>query len=387
MLDSWKDSPTRAAIEEYVRAVTGDGPGFVPGGERIATFDNDGTLWSEKPIPIQLDFSLHRMAEMAESYASLRDEQPWKAAYEKDMAWLGNAMVKHYQGDDGDLGLLIGAIPRTIADLNVDAYHREVSDFFETAERWFRRRGGAQGSGTTGHAVLFTTCSVNYSDPVVARSAVAVLEHAGVKVEIVYERCCGMPFTDTGDLDAARRNAARNVADLSPKVEAGAVILVPGPSCSLMLKEEYPRLLGTPEAKRVAAATRDLMEHVHQLAREKKLPRDFQHRLGRVAYHAPCHLRAQNIGFRSRDLLGLVADEVVLVDACSGVDGTWGMQARFHDASLKVADKMLRAIRAAEPDHVATDCPLSALRIEEGLGRKAVHPIVLLRHAYGIPAE
>jgi phosphoserine phosphatase len=134
VLDSWKDSPTRAAIEEYVRAVTGDGPGFVPGGERIATFDNDGTLWSEKPIPIQLDFSLHRMAEMAESDASLRDEQPWKAAYEKDMAWLGNAMVKHYQGDDGDLGLLIGAIPRTIADLNVDAYHREVSDFFETAE-------------------------------------------------------------------------------------------------------------------------------------------------------------------------------------------------------------------------------------------------------------
>jgi Fe-S oxidoreductase len=258
---------------------------------------------------------------------------------------------------------------------------------FETVERWFRRRGGARGSGASGQAVLFTTCSVNYSDPLVGRSAVAVLEHAGVRVELAYERCCGMPFTDTGDLDSARRHAARNVADLLPRVEAGAVILVPGPSCSLMLKDEYPRLLGTPAAKQVASATRDLMEYVYALAREKKLPRDFQHRLGKVAYHAPCHLRAQNIGFRSRDLLGLVADEVVLVDACSGVDGTWGMQARFHDESLEVADKMLRAIRAAEPEHVATDCPLSALRIEEGLGRKAVHPIVLLRHAYGIPAE
>jgi hypothetical protein len=77
---------------------------------------------------------------MAESYASLRDEQPWKAAYEKDMAWLGNAMVKHYQGDDGDLGLLMGAIPRTIADLSVEEYHREVSDFFETAEHPTLRR-------------------------------------------------------------------------------------------------------------------------------------------------------------------------------------------------------------------------------------------------------
>jgi len=259
--------------------------------------------------------------------------------------------------------------------------------YFETVERWFRRRGGARGSGENGSATLFTTCSVNYSDPVTARSALAVLEHAGVRVDVCYPRCCGMPFTDTGDLDAARRHAERNVADLLPRVEAGAVILVPGPSCSLMLKEEYPRLLCTPEASRVAAATRDLMEHVYDLAREKRLPREFSRRLGKVAYHAPCHLRAQKIGLRSRDLLRLVADEVVLVDACSGVDGTWGMQARFHEESLKVADRMLCTIRAAAPDQIATDCPLSALRIEEVLGRRAVHPIVLLRHAYGIPAE
>jgi glycerol-3-phosphate dehydrogenase subunit C len=77
---------------------------------------------------------------------------------------------------------------------------------------------------------------------------------------------------------------------------------------------------------------------------------------------------------------------VTLIDACSGVDGTWGMQARFHDASLGVAAAMLRRIGEAEPDHIATDCPLSALRIEEALGRKAVHPVVLLRHAYGIGA-
>jgi phosphoglycolate phosphatase-like HAD superfamily hydrolase len=133
MLDSWNDTPTRAAIEDYVRTVT-DGPGFVPEVERIATFDNDGTLWSEKPIPIQLDFTLHRMAAMAKSDPSLRDQQPWKAAYENDMKWLGDAMVKHYHGDDGDARLLLGAVPKTIADLSVEEYHQEVTDFFETAE-------------------------------------------------------------------------------------------------------------------------------------------------------------------------------------------------------------------------------------------------------------
>jgi Fe-S oxidoreductase len=255
---------------------------------------------------------------------------------------------------------------------------------FETVERWFRKRRPAA-DGNAGRAVLFTTCSVNYSDPLTGRAAVEVLEHSGVRVELCYERCCGMPYTDTGDLAAARENAERNVADLLPHVEAGAAVVVPGPSCSLMLKHEYPKLLGSDAARRVSAATRDLMEHLYELARAKKLARDFKNPLGRVAYHAPCHLRAQNVGFRARDLLQLAGAEVTVIDACSGVDGTWGMQARFHEASLKVAATLLRRLEEERPDHVATDCPLSALRIEEGSGRKPVHPIVLLRHAYGLP--
>jgi Fe-S oxidoreductase len=252
----------------------------------------------------------------------------------------------------------------------------------ETVGRWFRRRG-PRSDGENGRAVFFSTCSVQYSDPVVGRAAVEVFERSGVRVDVHYERCCGMPHTDTGDLDRVRRHAERNVAELLPFVEAGAVVVVPGPSCSLLMKTEYPRLLGSDAARKVAEATRDLIEHVYDLARAKKLDREFAQPLGKVAYHAPCHLRAQNIGFRARDLLKLAGAEVTLVDACSGVDGTWGMQARFHDESMKVARRMLDRIAEAEPDHISTDCPLSALRIEEGLGRKALHPIVLLRMAYG----
>jgi Fe-S oxidoreductase len=266
-------------------------------------------------------------------------------------------------------------------DWVMPSYHGETVDRWNEKRRPSATRPGA--SGENGHAVMFTTCSVNYNDPQTGRAAIEVLERSDVRVEIAYQRCCGMPFTDTGDLDRARKNAERNIADLLPYVNAGALVIAPGPSCSLMLKTEYPKLVPTDEARRVADATRDLMEYIYDLARAKKLSREFTVPLGRVAYHAPCHLRAQNIGFRSRDLLKLAADEVVLVDACSGVDGTWGMQERFHAQSMKVAKGMLERVEAAAADWVATDCPLSALRIKEGTGIDALHPVVLLNRAYG----
>jgi glycerol-3-phosphate dehydrogenase subunit C len=258
----------------------------------------------------------------------------------------------------------------------------------ETAERWWAGRDATAPREThTGKAVLFPTCSVNYSDPRTARAAVEVLERSGVDVDFSYDCCCGMPFTDTGDLDTARRNAEQNVAALLPHVDAGAEVIVPGPSCSLLMKNEYPKLLGTPEAERVAGAVRDLMEYLFALGRAKVLDREFPNPLGKVAYHAPCHLRAQNVGFPAQALLKLAGAEVEVIDACSGVDGTWGMQARFHAESLKVASKLLTRIEGVEADEVATDCPLAALRIQERLGRKPVHPVVLLWRAYGLGTE
>jgi hypothetical protein len=133
-LSSWNDTATCHAIVQYVESVTRDGgPSYVPPAERIAVFDNDGTLWAEKPMPIQMDFTLRRMAELAEQDPVLRERQPWKAAYEKDLHWLGAVMVKHYQGDDSDLRLLMEEVPRTFAAMSVDAYQANVAAFFESA--------------------------------------------------------------------------------------------------------------------------------------------------------------------------------------------------------------------------------------------------------------
>ncbi len=128
-LGSWNDTPTTAAIRQFVASATDDGPGFVPVDERIAVFDNDGTLWCEKPMPIELGFILRRFAEMAEQDVSLRDRQPWKAAYARDYEWLGTAMTKHYRGDDGDLRLLMGAILQAFAGTAVEHYADRARTF------------------------------------------------------------------------------------------------------------------------------------------------------------------------------------------------------------------------------------------------------------------
>jgi len=123
LLALWNDTPTRRAIVDFVQAVSTEGsPGFVAPAERVAVFDNDGTLWSEKPVPIQLDFTLFRMAEQAGQDPSLAERQPYRAAVERDFRWLDQAIVKHYHGDDADLGLLMGAVESAFEGMEVEAF-------------------------------------------------------------------------------------------------------------------------------------------------------------------------------------------------------------------------------------------------------------------------
>jgi phosphoglycolate phosphatase-like HAD superfamily hydrolase len=124
-LGSWNDTAARAAIEEFVTSAAEP---------RVAVLDNDGTLWCEKPMPIQLDFILRRWGAMAEQEPSLRSSQPWKAAYERDHGWLSAAIVKHYRGDDRDLRLIMGGIQEAFEGMAVDAYAAEVAAFFAEAQ-------------------------------------------------------------------------------------------------------------------------------------------------------------------------------------------------------------------------------------------------------------
>ncbi len=128
-LRSWNDTGTTQAIVQFVETAAGE----IPPEERVAVFDNDGTLWCEKPMPIELGFILQRLAEMAEQDESLRERQPWKAAAEKDYAWLGGVITKHYAGDDNDVEILLGGLLQAFAGWTVDEYAAAALEFVHGA--------------------------------------------------------------------------------------------------------------------------------------------------------------------------------------------------------------------------------------------------------------
>jgi phosphoglycolate phosphatase-like HAD superfamily hydrolase len=133
-LASWVDGPTKSAIVDFVqRVATEDGPDYVAPEARIAVFDNDGTLWCEKPI-IQLDFLIRRFVEQAKADPSLRERQPYKAAAEGDLKWFGEAVTKHYQGDDSDVKPLVGAILTAHHEITVEEHANRVNTFFADAK-------------------------------------------------------------------------------------------------------------------------------------------------------------------------------------------------------------------------------------------------------------
>ena len=141
LLPSWNDGAAKHAVLDFVRRVTTTGgPEFVPERERIAVFDNDGTLWCEKPIPIELDFILQRLVTMAEQDASLREQQPWKAAVDRDYRWIGDAITSHYQGDDSAVRVLMTGILKAFRGWTVEEYERAAEKFLhDTTHPTLRR--------------------------------------------------------------------------------------------------------------------------------------------------------------------------------------------------------------------------------------------------------
>ncbi len=254
-----------------------------------------------------------------------------------------------------------------------------------TFERWLANHTPLPEAGDNGTIAIFATCQGDYNLPAGPANAVRVLEKNGYQVVRPKQECCGIPNLDGGDVDAAKRKARANVASLLEQVDLGRKVVVPGPSCSYTIRKEYPELLGTPEARRVAENTFDLMEFLEILRKDKKLNKDFKKSLGKVAYHAACHLRAQKIGFPGARVLGAIPEtEVEVVQECSAVDGTWGMKAQYYEMGRKYAQRLVQGIDQVEAAVVVTDCPLSGLRIGRENGVVVRHPVEALADAYGI---
>jgi Fe-S oxidoreductase len=243
---------------------------------------------------------------------------------------------------------------------------------------------------TRGQVALFATCYGNRNEPDLDMDLAVVFRHNGIPVKIVpREKCCGMPKLELGDLESIERAKESNVPQLAAMVDAGYDLVAPIPSCVLMFKQELPLLFPEDAAvRKVQEAMFDPFEYLMLRHKAGLLRTDFTQRLGKVSYHVPCHLRVQNLGLKTRDVLQLVpGTELDVIERCSGHNGTYGVKQEYRDISMKIGRPVITRVRNATPDHYTSDCPMAGRQIESGLPEPRTppeHPLKLLRIAYGI---
>ncbi len=265
---------------------------------------------------------------------------------------------------------------------------KQLPDFAaETFEAWAKAQGlTAKGPG--GEAVLFQTCFVQHNEPQIGKDTVEVLHKNGVDLRCAEGlACCGMPAWERGDLQGLRKKAHRSLDVLEPYVKAGAKVLAINPTCSMMLRREWPELLEGADRERataLAAVTMDPSEFLWSIRSEPRFCTDFKSSpRGPVAYHAPCHLRTQGVGFKGRDLLRKLPDvKPQLVMECCGHDGTYAMTTHGFEPSQRIGKPAFDGMKGAQAEVWATDCPLAAIQLEQHAGRKPLHPMSLLAKAY-----
>jgi glycerol-3-phosphate dehydrogenase subunit C len=268
--------------------------------------------------------------------------------------------------------------------------HRDklLPDFAaETFEAWAEKTGRiAQEPG--GEVVLFQTCYVQNNEPQIGKETIEVLERNDIKVSCARGLCCcGMPAWEKGDIEGLRKQAKQNLKVLLPFVERGAKVLAINPTCSMMFRREYAELVAPEDregARKLSESTMDPGEFLWSIRNEKRFNTNFQSTpSGTVAYHVPCHLRAQAIGFKSRDLMKKIPGlKPVLVQECCGHNGTYAMTVEGFGPSARIGSKAFEGMKEAQASVWATDCPLAALQFQQHAGKKPLHPMSILARAY-----
>lgn len=275
-------------------------------------------------------------------------------------------------------------------DAIVPSYHSKTARKLVAAEKTLEPAAAIPAGRTTGKVAIFTTCYGNRNAPDTVEDLLKVFEHNGIPVALMAkEQCCGMPKLELGDFDAVAAAKEANIPQMLAMINDGWDIVAPIPSCVLMFKQELPLIFpDEADVKTVKQRIFDPFEYLMLRHKEGKLNTEFKKPLGKVAYHTACHLRVQNIGYKTREMLELVPDtKVELLERCSGHDGTYAVKTEFHEISMKICRPILNKVKQSKPDYYGSDCPMAGEQIENGLDEGAAastHPLTMLRIAYGL---
>jgi glycerol-3-phosphate dehydrogenase subunit C len=248
---------------------------------------------------------------------------------------------------------------------------------------------------TRGKVALFVTCYGDRNEPHLPEDLTVVFEHNSIPVKVVgKEKCCGMPKLELGDLETVEKYKNFNIPQLKALIDEGYDIVAPIPSCVLMFKQELPLMFpDDADVQMVKEHIFDPFEYLMLRHKAGLLRTDFSAKLGKVSYHVPCHLRVQNIGLKTRDVLRLVPETTVdVIERCSGHNGTYAVKKEFRAASVKIGRPVVSKVEQAKADHYSSDCPMAGHQIESGLpkdasgaaAREPEHPMSLMRKAYGL---
>ena len=250
----------------------------------------------------------------------------------------------------------------------------------ETFEDWFHSHR-FEGRETKGQLLLFYDTFNNFNTPSVAVSATRLLERAGYRVTLAEKRCCGRPMISKGMLEQARDHAAWNVERLFPHARRDVAIVGLEPSCLLTLRDEYPELLRSQEAKVVARQSFLLEEFLLRERDAGRLSLDFAKTEGKALLHGHCHQKALVGTAPTVEVLRWAGYAVNEVDSgCCGMAGSFGFEKEHYDLSLAIAKRRLvPAVEAAGEDVEIVASGISCRQqIEHLTGRKAKHPAELL---------
>jgi FAD/FMN-containing dehydrogenase/Fe-S oxidoreductase len=247
---------------------------------------------------------------------------------------------------------------------------------------WTRRPRSARP-----RVAYFVDVYANYNDPLIAESVVAVLHHNGHEVYVPEGQVsCGMAPLTYGDVEGARETVQRNLRVLADLAREGFPILCSEPTAALMLRHDALDLLDDADARLVAAQTVEFTAFLWDLHQQGLLRTDFHPLEARIGHHVPCHLKALGRPAVGPALLSLVPGlEVRTIDvSCSGMAGTFGFRSDAYETSLQAGRPMLEEL--ARPCHLfgSTECSACRLQMEDGTGKRTLHPAQYLALAYGL---
>ncbi len=240
---------------------------------------------------------------------------------------------------------------------------------------------------------IYATCFANFNSPGIGESALTVLARNGIEAKVVYPRCCGMPQLEQGDIAAVAESARAVAAELRPLVDAGYDIVALVPSCTLMMKFEWPLIVPEDDnVKALSQAVSDIAEYIVDIARKEGLADGMKPIDGGVTVHIACHARAQNMGQKAAEMLRLLPEtEIKVIERCSGHGGSWGIMKDNFEVGMKVGAPVAKQAAENGHRHVVSECPLARDHILQGMERTAAdvskvtshqHPIELLAFSY-----